>query len=116
MCPVIVTISATLEFFMLFIVVGTLRVPSLQTKTLHTRRKSRRFGIWRNTSEHERHTQMPKSMKSDFDKAYDFYQTLKVELGVTDTAQRVTDTAQSVTHTAQQVLPSLFAGSGSKGS
>ena len=60
MCPVIVTISATLEFFMLFIVVGTRRVPSLlivvgtrrvpsllivvgtrrvpslQTKTLHT--------------------------------------------------------------------------------
>ena len=40
-CPVFVTISATLEFFMLLIVVvGTLRVPSLQTKTvtitLHT--------------------------------------------------------------------------------
>lgn len=80
------------------------------------RRKSRRFGIWRNTSEHERHTQMPKSMKSDFDKAYYFYQRLKVELGVTDTAQCVTDTAQSVTHTAQQVLPSLFACSDSKGS
>ena len=41
-CPVFVTISATLEFFMLLIVVGTLRVPSLQTKTvtitLHTRK------------------------------------------------------------------------------
>ena len=31
-CKVFVTISATLECFMLLIVVGTLRVPSLQTK------------------------------------------------------------------------------------
>ena len=40
-CKVFGTISATLKFFMLLIVVGTLRVPSLQTKTvtitLHTR-------------------------------------------------------------------------------
>ena len=33
-CKVFVTISATMECFMLLIVVGTLRVPSLQTKLL----------------------------------------------------------------------------------
>lgn len=80
------------------------------------RRKSKRFGIWRNTSEHERYTQMPKSMRDDFEKAYDFYQRMKLELGVTDSARSVTDNTQGVTHTAQDVLSRGFDGSGNKGS
>ncbi|MYB66018.1 hypothetical protein F4X73_15110 [Candidatus Poribacteria bacterium] len=80
------------------------------------RRKSRRFGIWRNTSEHERYTQMPKSMRDAFEKAYEYYHQIKRELGVTDSTHSVTHTAQGVTHTAHDVLEREVGGNGSKGS
>lgn len=79
------------------------------------RRKSSRFGIWRNTSEHERYTQMPKAIKSDFDLAYDLYHRLQANLGVTDTAQSVTDSAQSVTDSAQSILDGGVGDSRGKG-
>lgn len=79
------------------------------------RRKSRRFGLWRNVSDHQRYTEMPKSMKADFDLAYNVYHQLQADLGVTDTAHNVTHTAQSVTHTAQSILDRGYGGSRGKG-
>ena len=79
------------------------------------RRKSKRFGIWHNTSEQERHTDMPKSMKADFELSVITYHQLKANLGVTDTAHTATDTAQGITDTAQSILGGGDGGSRGKG-
>lgn len=79
------------------------------------RRKSKRFGLWRNISDHQRYTQMPKSMRADFELAFNVHNQLKADLGVTDSAHSVTDSAQCVTHTAQSILEGSDGGSRGKG-